>query len=123
MLPRISLLLTALAFGGFGVVLFADPRILEHAGVVAAGPMGVAELRAFYGGLEIGLAAFFLLASARRDWHHPALAAQVLALGGAAIGRLAGIALAGVDAPLMWTLLIAESTGAIIGVAALRSLR
>jgi len=82
MLPRISLLLTALVFGGFGAVLFADPRILEHAGVVAAGPMGVAELRAFYGGLELGLAAFFLLAATRRAWHRPALVAQVLALGG-----------------------------------------
>jgi hypothetical protein len=123
MLPRVSLLLTALAFGGFGTVLFAEPRLLEHTGVVATGPTGEVELRAFYGGLELGLAAFFLIASSRRDWHGPALVAQVLALGGSATGRLAGMTLAGVGGTLMWMLLIAETAGAILGAAALRSLR
>lgn len=84
---RLSLALTGLVFGGFGVALFVSPDLLATVGVeIARRPAGAVELRAFYGGLELGMAAFFLLAAAREAWHRPGLFVQVLALGGAGAG-------------------------------------
>lgn len=120
-LPRISILLTALAFGGFGILLLIAPQVLGTVGVEIARPAGAAELRAFYGGLELGIAAFFFLALARPAWHRAALNLQVLGLGGVAIARAIGVLLGGGEG-LIYLLLAAEAGGALVGMLALRSL-
>jgi hypothetical protein len=122
-LARVSLLLTAAAFGGFGAFLFIQPAALEAVGLAVTRPAAAVEIRAFYGGLELGLAAFFLAASFPPVWFRPALLLQILTLGGAAAGRLLGVLVGGGGEPLIWALFAAETAGAGLGLLALRTLR
>ena len=94
-----------LAIGGavlavYGVLLFANPALFESlVGLEFVGPNAPVEIRAFYGGLELGLAAFFAAAARRTAWLDAALAAFTLAFGAAGLARLAGIAEFGFTGP------------------------
>jgi hypothetical protein len=88
-LARLSLGLTAAAFGGFGAWLLVKPDALGKVGVEVPTPAARAEIRAFYGGLELGMAAFFAAAAARPTWFEPALILQSATLGG--LVALAGL--------------------------------
>ena len=119
-LARVSLALTGIIFGAFGAIFLVYPEFLELTGVVLETASSRAEVRGFYGGMEIGLGAFFLLASRRSAWFRPALVAQVGAFAGMALGRLIGVALeGGVEGGLIWALMGAESVGAVVGILAL----
>ena len=120
----VSLALTGIIFGAFGAIFLVYPEFLELTGVALETASSRAEVRGFYGGMELGLAVFFLLASRRRGWFRPALVAQVGAFAGMALGRLVGVALeGGVDGGLIWALMGAESIGATVGIVALLKLR
>jgi hypothetical protein len=92
-LDLIALWLGTLTFAFFGVWLLLRPNALRGVGVVAESPDGRAELRAMYGGVELGIAAFLGLCLLRPDFTEPGLWLQLLAIGGLAVGRLIGIAL------------------------------
>jgi len=100
------LALAGLGFLGFGAWLVVDPiGGLAAVGVAATGPAGVIELRAFYGGLELGLGAYLLACARRPDWRRPGLWLTALANGGIGLTRLAGIAATGVFTPFFaWAL-------------------
>lgn len=116
---RLSLLLTAVAFGSFGTWLLVYPQAIGLVGVELPGASGRAEIRAFYGGMELGIAAFFVMAATRRNWFMPALALQVAALGGMSIGRVLGMAIDGGATAMHISLACIELAGAAVGVAAL----
>lgn len=66
LMARIVLLAGAVMFGILGVWLMVQPtRLEEWTGIVANLPAARTEIRAFYGGLETGLAAFLVWALAR----------------------------------------------------------
>ena len=92
-LDLIALWLGTLSFAFFGAWLLLRPNALRAVGVVAETPDGRAELRAMYGGAELGIAAFLSLCLLRPDFTEPGLWLQLLALGGLAVGRLIGISL------------------------------
>ena len=104
------LVLGGLGFLGFGGWLVTDPAGgLAGVHIAATAPAGLVELRAFYGGLELGLGAFLLACAARPDWRRPGLWLTALGNGGIGLTRLAGIALSGVFTPffayaLVWEL-------------------
>ena len=86
------LVLAGLGFLGFGGWLLVDPvGGLASVGIAGTTPAGVVELRAFYGGLEVGLGLFLLMCAAKPDWRVPGL--WLVLLGNLAIGltRLYGI--------------------------------
>jgi hypothetical protein len=120
---RASLALTALAFGGFGVWLIVHPQAIGLVGVELPGAAARVEIRAFYGGLELGIAAFFALAAARPGWFRPALFLQAASLGGMGIGRAAGMAIEGEATSMHAMLAVVELIGAAIGVVALSLLK
>ena len=60
-LARTMLWLSALLFAAFGAFLLIDPGGMEKLGLPLAVPRWRTEIRAFYGGLELGLAAFLAL--------------------------------------------------------------
>ena len=122
-LPRLSLRLAALAFAGFGVVLLVRPELMAMLGLELGRPAAVTEIRAFYGGLELGLALFFALASTRDAWLAPALFAQAASLGGIVLARLIGVAVDGGAEPLILLFAVLEGTGAVLALVALRGLR
>ena len=109
------ILVDALIFLGLGAVMLYDPLpLLAGVGVGAVGPESVAgstELRAMYGGLELGLGLFCLLGLLRPAYLAPALAMSTLALAGLGAGRLAGILLAA-PTPLLLKLLLSEVVSA-----------
>lgn len=119
---QVSLLLAALGLVGFGLPLLVRPSLLGIVGLEFARPAAATEIRAFYGGLELGLAAFFVVASRREDWVRPALFAQVLAFGGIVLARLFGIVVDGSAEPLILAFAALEGAGALLGAVALRRL-
>jgi hypothetical protein len=104
---RIMLGLSALSFLGFGVAIFLDPvRIMEMVHINATHPLAIAEIRAFYGGAEIGLAIIMLLALRYHVKHGLALAGcMYLCIG---FARLIGIVMAGSGSNFLWFALLTE---------------
>jgi hypothetical protein len=119
---RIALMLAALGLIGFGAPLLVKPSLLGIVGVRLPRPAAATEIRAFYGGLELGLAAFFLAAARREAWLRPALFAQAAGFGGIVIARLVGIVIDGSASPMIFLFAAIEGAGALLGAVALRRL-
>ena len=122
LLERLSLLLAALAFGGFGVWLLIQPTALSAVDITLATATARTEIRGFYGGLELGLAVFFTACAIRPEWHRPGLFAQAATLFCIAAGRLVGLAIDGGDTAIVAFMLL-EFLGGAIGLFALKTLR
>lgn len=84
-----------LVFGGWG--LFAPASLAEVVGFGLDGHAAVTEIRATYGGLELGLAAALSVGLARPAHARSALALAALAFAGFATGRCVGLAVDGMD--------------------------
>lgn len=92
---RVILGLAGLGFLGFGAWLAISPQTaLEPLGIRAT-PAGWIELRAFYGGLELGLAAFLFMAAGREDWRRAGLWVALLGNAGIGLTRVASLAAGG----------------------------
>ena len=91
----VVLVLAGLGFLGFGLAISFDPGGVLAAVGISGSPAGEVELRAFYGGLELGLGAFLLACAARPAWRAPGLWLVLLGNGGIAALRLVGIAQSG----------------------------
>lgn len=87
--------LAALGFLGFGVAIVAAPEAVLGMVGISGTPAGMVELRAFYGGLELGLAAFLFACAAKPAWREAGLWSVALVNGGIAAARLLGIGLSG----------------------------
>jgi hypothetical protein len=117
--PTVVMALCALGFLGFGFWLLADPAAMEKVGIQATSKVGTAELRAFYGGMEIGLGIFLALCLWRPEWQAAGLWLVLLANGGAGLARLLGIFLSGaaLGGYLGWALLWELGFATLAGVA------
>jgi hypothetical protein len=74
-----------------GVICAAVPATLgEHVGISAT-PSGLTDMRAVYGGMQIGLGAFLLWCRSDPARTLPGLLALGLALGGVALLRIVGL--------------------------------
>lgn len=115
------LILGGFGFLAFGLWLLIDPAALfAAAGAPPPPQVLLPELRAFYGGLEIGLALFILSGLKSNEMLRPALWLVLAAFGGAALARVIGIT---VDGVFNQYLLIATVIEAALAAAALISLR
>ncbi len=120
---RLVLLVFGLMFLGFGLAFAAAPWSMANlVGLQAASPQAVTELRAFYGGLEIGLGAFMIASAATRRWMRAGLQFLLVVCGGIAAGRVFGLAIDNSGSALMWVALATELTGVVLAVVALNSL-
>ena len=83
-------------WAGFGLACFLMPTaVLSMTGVELTTSASLTEVRAMYGGAQLGFGAFLVAASLRTDLARPALIALAFVMGGFALGRLFGIALDG----------------------------
>lgn len=82
-----------------------------------------ADVRAVYGGLQIGCAVFLLLAARMPAWHRPGLAAQIALYGGLAMARVPSYFLAGPPTPLGIALHAGEWVALGLGILAWRRYR
>jgi len=114
--PKFVLIFFGLSFGAFGVwALIAPAALANLIHVTPETPGALTEIRAFYGGLEIGLAAFLLRAAFHRPWMPGALIALVVVAGGIAIGRGIGLVIDSSISGVMLGALVWEAAGAILG--------
>lgn len=118
--PRIVLALDALAWAGFGLMLLVAPTTLTGLQIELTGPVALAEIRAFYGGLELGFAAFCAWALGAPSRVPVALMANALTLGGLGLARVGGILYDGASRGDMWGYAALELTGAAVSVVAAR---
>jgi hypothetical protein len=93
---RVVLTVFAVGWGLFGVACFAAPAaMLRGFGIALSGADAVTEIRAMYGGAQLGLAAFFAYASRKEALFKPALILAALIMSGSAAARVGGIVLDG----------------------------
>lgn len=120
--PRLVLGANALIFLGFGVVLLVIPaQILALADISLASADATTEIRALYGGMELGVGGF-LAYLFRSGQLRLGLGLSAATLGSMAGARLVGIVLAGPVGPVIWALGAAELVGFLLSLAALRYL-
>ncbi len=112
--PRAVLLALSAAFVAFGVAfLLAPTKLAAFAGITAAGKLGSIELRAFYGGIEIGLGIFLAVTAMRREWQLPGLLCALLSLLGVAAARIYGMTVEGWPGATVLLFLAIELAGVV----------
>ena len=93
---RVLLAVQALLWFGVGLAYFVQPEAMANlTGMLLMSPAAVTDVRAYYGGLPIGLAAYLLLAMSRVDLARSALTLLVLVYLALALGRVGGLWLDG----------------------------
>lgn len=121
MAPRMVLGLSVLAWAGFGVWLYLAPEALAGVGLVADTALGRTEVRAFYGGLELGIAGFLGWCLVDPSRTRVGLVAAALLIGGTGLGRLSGVALEGFQTSgQMWGFVALELSAAALSAWALQ---
>ena len=93
---RILLAVQAIAFLGLGLAYFTRPEQMANlSGMLLMAPAAITDVRAWYGGLQIGLAAYLLMAMSRVDLARAALTLMVLLFSALALARIGGLWLDG----------------------------
>ncbi|MFT6400156.1 MAG: hypothetical protein ACJAYU_004926 [Bradymonadia bacterium] len=112
-----------LAFLGFGLAFLLWPSAMTaDLDITLPTARADIEIRAFYGGLELGFGAFLLLAARRHSWQVPALVGAAMLLGGAGTTRVVGQLLEGqLVQPHAWLAALELSGAALSAVVARRS--
>lgn len=112
--------LITLAFGAWS--LAAPESIAEVLKVTLLTPGAVTEIRSFYGGLELGLAGFWIMGATRADLTRPALVSMVVIWGSVALARIYGLVVDGGTASSLYVALASELAAAILAYLALSRL-
>lgn len=90
--PTLVLKITAFFFLAFGLVALAYPElVVGPSGVLLTVPAARAEIRAFYGGLELGFGLFLWAGALRDDLRVAATLAATCGLFGLALARCFGL--------------------------------
>ncbi|MDD0844459.1 DUF4345 domain-containing protein [Pseudomonas sp. Gutcm_11s] len=97
MLPvRLFLIVQILLLAGFGLAYFIRPQETANlSGMLLMEPAAITDVRAYYGGLQLGLAAWLGLALARSELLRPALMLLVLLYASLCVARIGGMWLDG----------------------------
>lgn len=118
----VSVFLTvcALAFAAIGINTFIDPlSAMAPLNLDVNTPGALNELRANYGGMQLGMAVLLALGLLKPALRHPALVAQALLVGGLAAGRLVSWSVDGVLPQFNAILLGVEVATALLSVVGL----
>ena len=81
------------------------------------------DIRAVYGGLQIGVGLFLALCVRRSEWLRPGLALQMMVFAGLLLGRTVSLGAAGPPTTIGFVLSIGEVLGLVAGVIAQDRLR
>jgi hypothetical protein len=116
---RLVLWLSALAFAGIGAAFLVAPEAMAgRVGVSLAGATAANDVRAVYGGLQLGVAAFLARCARRPDALETGLTVQLFTFGGLAAARFASLLLDGDPGALGLALHAAEIVGFACGAVA-----
>lgn len=104
--------ISAVVFIGLGVAfLFAPLTMATWIGIMANTPSGMTDIRATYGGCELGIGVFLAFCLVRRTWLDAALVLQAMTLSGFATARVLGIASDGPQAAITYVAFVTEAGG------------
>lgn len=118
---RFVLAVSAVPFTLVGASFLLCPASMASLiGVSLAGATADADVRAVYGGLQLGCASFLALAAFNPGWCRAGLVAQLLLYGGLAGARIVSYGLVGLPSPIGWALHAGELIGLGLGVVAWR---
>ncbi len=93
---RVILSLQILALAGLGLAYFILPHEMSNlSGMLLMAPAAATDVRAYYGGLQIGLATFLALSLSRLELIRSALILLVLLYSALALARIGGLWLDG----------------------------
>ncbi|HWV10098.1 DUF4345 domain-containing protein [Pseudomonas sp. GD03944] len=96
LLARVILIIQILALAGLGLAYFIRPHEMANlSGMLLLAPAAATDVRAYYGGLQIGLAAFLALSLSRLELMRGALMLMVLLYCALAMARIGGLWLDG----------------------------
>lgn len=89
MMSRAFVVVSALIYLGIGIWCIVDPvGTMADVGLVVEGANGAIEVRAMYGGLELGMAAFLLWCAIAEERVRTGVVAVTLSIGGLGLGRM-----------------------------------
>jgi hypothetical protein len=109
-LARTLLSLGALLLGGFGLAFLFWPRWLgAEVALDLTAPAAATDVRAVYGGFELGIALFLGYCATRRETTRLGLLAAVLGTLGFAVGRAIGMVTEGGITHVHLTMLVFEA--------------
>ncbi|MBK7580510.1 MAG: DUF4345 family protein [Myxococcales bacterium] len=112
--PRAVLLGLAAGYVAVGVAfLLAPAKLAAFADLSTTSKLGLIELRAFYGGIEIGLGVFLAVTAMRKDWQLPGLLAALLSLLGIVAARIYGMTVEGWPGVTVLLFLLIEVAGVV----------
>jgi len=117
----VVLTIAGLGFVAFGVIFLCWPdMVMPGVGIQAMQPQAHVEIRAMYGGLELGLGVLLLMcfAPARQRF---GLQLSLASYGGLGLARALSMLMVGVTTPFLWAALIWEAAIAGLALLALRS--
>lgn len=123
--PQLFLLLQALALMALGLAYFIQPHEMTNlSGMLLMEPAAITDVRAYYGGLQMGLGMFLLLACRQPALLRGALTLLVLLYCALALARLGGLWLdGGLQQTFNLTALLFELVSAALAMLLLRRLR
>ena len=117
---RVWVVLSAAIFAGVGLWTLVDPvGALAPVGVAVLDDRGIVELRAMYGGMELGMATFLAWTLSTSERTRTGLVAACLSIGGLGLVRLVSWFLLRPPGMLLPALCAVELIGAALGVFAL----
>ncbi len=102
MLSRAFMLVAGLTWLLLGLWCFLRLQALGLIGIVSTGATGDIELRALYGGMQIGFGALMIAGALRSAWQRGVLLAMAFMIGATFLGRLGGLLMSG-SAPEFYT--------------------
>ena len=112
MFAKITLWILGLSFAFFGAWSLVSPvSIAELIHFDLTNNVAVTEMRAFYGGVELGFAAFLLAGALRPGLRSASLLSGAFILGAIAISRTIGLVLDGSGSFFIYTALATEVIG------------
>jgi len=101
-LETIVLWVAGLGFVAFGALFVVDPiGTLAAAGIAVSGAVAAAELRAFYGGLELALGGLICVLALRPDRRRDALVLSAVVYLGIGLARASGMLQFGADSAFL----------------------
>jgi hypothetical protein len=119
-LNSIVITIAGLGFVGFGIVFLCWPEVmLPGVGILTPDLQSQIEIRAMYGGLELGLG-ILLLSCFAAERQRFGLQLSLASYGGLGLARALSMLVIGTTTPFLWFALIWEAVIAVLALLALR---
>jgi hypothetical protein len=108
-LARATLVAGALGFAAAGLLFLLRPAFATGLiDLAVTGPTGWSDVRAIYGGLELGVAAVLAYCAVRPAHLRPGIVLLLVTLGGMLLGRATSLSVDGMPGAFGWLLLAIE---------------